>query len=165
MAAPVALLIVEKDAMPSEGDVVSVAGWREWVALPDLGVGRLRCKLDTGARTSALHATFVESLERDGAAWVRFGLRLETDARPTLRRFEAPVVDRRVVTDSGGHRERRVVIATRVTLGARTWPIEVTLANRETMRFRMLLGRAALRGRVLVDPGASYLQGEPEPTR
>lgn len=138
-------------------------GWREWVALPDLEVPSIKAKVDTGARTSALHAFYVEPFDEDGDTWVRFGihpLQLRTDVELHL---VAPVYDRRTVTDSGGHTEDRYVIETGVTLGYRTWPIEVTLTSRDTMRFRMLLGRQALRSQYLVvDPGRSYLAG-PEP--
>lgn len=137
-------------------------GWREWVALPELGLLALRAKVDTGAETSALHAFDVETYREGGAPFVRF------KAQPLLRRgpvvvCTAPVVDERRVTASSGQGERRVVIATTLRLGVRAdapvWPIEVTLADRSAMRFPMLLGREALAGRVVVDPAASFLLG------
>ncbi len=132
-----------------------VLGWREWCALPDLGIQQIKAKVDTGARTSALHAYFVEEFERDGRPWVRFGLHLEQD-----QLVEAEVLEQRQVTDSGGHKELRYVIKTRVQLGAECWPIELTLTNRDNMRFRMLLGRTAIKGRYLVDAALSYQEGK-----
>lgn len=134
-------------------------GWREWTALPDLGIEGIKAKIDTGARTSTLHAFYVEPFHERGVAMVRFGVhplqrtdRLVTDCLAEIR-------DRRWVSDSGGHREQRYVILTTVVLGPHRWPIEMTLTNRDTMSFRMLLGRSAIKRRFLVNPGASYLVG------
>jgi hypothetical protein len=137
-------------------------GWREWIALPGLGLDRIKAKVDSGARTSALHAFFVEPFARRGSDWVRFGIhpqQLDCDVAVTC---EARVVDQRKVTDSGGHAERRYVIETLVAVGARQRSIELTLTNRDPMRFRVLLGRTALSGVYLIDPGRSYLAGEPQ---
>lgn len=134
-------------------------GWREWVALPSLGVPAIKVKVDTGARTSSLHAYEIERFRRRGKPWVRFRIHPLQRRKDVSLLCEAPVVDERVVSDSGGHREKRIVIRSDLVLGDRTWPIELTLARRDSMMFRMLLGRTALEGRAVVHPGASYKQG------
>lgn len=139
----------------------AVIGWREWLALPALGIPAIKAKIDTGARTSALHTFDLETYTEGGHEWVKFRI------HPLRKRSEveleciAPVVDRRNVRDSGGHAEERIVIATDLQLKQRRWPVEITLTSRDDMLFRMLLGRAALRaGQLLVDPAASYLYGK-----
>ena len=134
-------------------------GWREWVALPSLGLPAIKAKVDTGARTSALHAFYVEPFRQGGAPWVRFGIHPLRHHPEIVVHAEAPVVDHRLVSDSGGHREGRFVIVTDLSLAGREWPAELTLTNRETMLFRMLLGRTAIAGRALVDPRRSFLTG------
>jgi hypothetical protein len=135
-------------------------GWREWIALPGLGIPAIKAKVDTGARTSALHAFRIESFDVDGREWVRFWIHPLRGRTDVEFRCEAPVLERRLVRDSGGHTEERCVIRTPVSLGGRDWPVEITLTSREDMLFRMLLGRSALADAGLaVDPGASYLLG------
>lgn len=134
-------------------------GWREWVSLPDLGLTWIKAKVDTGARTSALHACSIERFERDGETWVRFGMHPEQGDNTTVIFCEAPVIDDRCVTDSGGHKEQRPVIKTRMVLGTEVREIEITLTDRDSMLFRMLVGRTAIKQGVVVSPGQSFMLG------
>lgn len=132
-------------------------GWREWISLPELGLHNIKTKIDTGARTSALHAFALHPFTEDGKDKISFDihpLQYSTDEVVTCT---ADIVDRRYVTDSGGHRELRYVISTPVNLGHLTWPIEITLTERDAMQFRMLLGRRAIRKRFAVNPGKSFI--------
>ena len=135
-------------------------GWREFVSLHDLNLPVLKAKVDTGARTSSIHAFKIETFHQDGHFKVRFRVHPIQRRADIVVMCEAPVIDHRVVSDSGGHRERRYVIETMVTVGSLNWPIEITLANRESMSFRMLLGRNAMH-RLLIDPARSFLLGKP----
>jgi hypothetical protein len=135
-------------------------GWREWLSLPDLGVEYIKAKIDTGARTSALHAFSVRAFTKHGRKMVRFKIHPYQRRKDIVVECVAPVLDKRMVTDSGGHREQRYVIESLVKLGEQVWPIELTLTNRETMKFRMLLGRTAMKGKFIVNPGRSYLVGK-----
>ncbi len=137
-------------------------GWREWICLDDLGLPPIKAKVDTGARTSALHAFRVRSFVRKGERWVRFDIHPIQGDNNTIVHCEAPVVDRRPVTDSGGHTTERYVIRSQLSLGGGSWPIELTLTNRDNMRFRALLGRTALKGRFLVDSASSFRYGGTE---
>ena len=136
-----------------------VVGWREWVALPQLNIPAIKAKVDTGARTSALHAFCLESFSERGQLKVRFGIHPLQGRTDIVRLCVASVIDQRLVTDSGGHREERYVIETPLRIGTMEWPIEVTLTNREEMRFRMLLGRTTLLKRIVIDPALSYQTG------
>ena len=139
-----------------------VIGWREWVGLPDLGIEQIKVKVDTGARSSSLHAFDLQEFTRDGVTWVRF--QIHPVQRKNVRSVttEAPVLAFRSVRSSSGKAAIRPVIITNVLLLGVTWPIELTLANRDEMGFRMLLGRQAFRQRFLVDAGKSYYGGRPE---
>ena len=136
-----------------------VLGWREWASLPDLGVGEIKAKLDTGARTSSLHAFDLMHFERAGRPMVRFEVHPVQRSAENAVLVEAPIVDERWVRNSGGDQELRPVIETSVRIGGRLWLIELTLTRRDEMGFRMLLGRQALKRRALVDPGRSFRAG------
>lgn len=135
-------------------------GWREWVAFPELGVEAIKAKVDTGARTSSIHAFDLREVRRDGRVYVRFKIHPEQrSARPEIE-VELPMVARRRVRDSGGKLEERPVVSTEIELMGERWPIELTLTRRDMMGFRMLLGRRAIRGRFVVDPGGSFYGGK-----
>ena len=136
-------------------------GWREWVSLPDLGLPHIKAKVDTGARTSAIHAFALNTYEQDGKERVEFRMHPNQKDVETVVVCDAAIVDKRVVTDSGGHKEERFVIETTLQIGGHEWPIEATLTARDDMLFRMLIGRTAMKGRAVVNPGRSYVVGKP----
>jgi len=135
---------------------LQVIGWREWLGLPELGIALIKAKIDSGARSSCLHALDISEFRQHGIDYVRFTIERR---RGTWAEYQAPVVDRREVRDSGGHRSLRPFIRTELDLGGECWPIELNLAPRGDMLFSMLLGRTAMVGRFLVDPARSYLLG------
>jgi hypothetical protein len=133
-------------------------GWREWLILPDLGISAIKAKIDTGARSSALHAIHIQPFDREGRTWLRFQVHpVQRDSDRTIT-AEAPLLEERLVRNSGGHAERRPVIQTHVVLNGDRWPIDLTLTNRDVMGFRMLLGRQAVHSRFWIDPSRSFLQ-------
>lgn len=144
----------------------TIIGWAEWVKLPQIGLPLIKAKSDTGARTSALHAFDIQTFTNKGAPWVRFHIHpLQSNNQLTVI-CEAPVIDRRLVTDSGGKGEKRLVIETFATIGDMTRAIELTLTNREKMAFRMLLGRQAMeRFGFVVNPSQTMLLDKTRPSQ
>lgn len=138
---------------------MQVLGWQEWGSLPDIGIDRIHMKVDSGAKTSCLHAFNLEPFEHEGATWLRVFAHPQQDSLQE-HCFQVPVYDQREVTDSGGHTELRYVIKTRLVLGEFDQEIELTLTNRDNMKFRMLLGRQAMRHHFLVDSAATHLVGK-----
>lgn len=164
--AKVAVTVMDKPKQTVTNQENCLIGWREWVSLPDLGVARIKAKIDTGARTSALHAFSVEPVQHeDGSEWVKIGLHPQQRSTKEQIFCEAPILDRRIVRDSGGHREERIVIRTKMTLGPHAMEIELTLTARDDMLFRMLLGRTAMRGQFVVDSSRSYVLGKKKKAR
>ena len=141
--------------------MTDVVGWREWVALPDLGITALKCKVDTGAKNSALHAFEVEEFKKDNQSWVRFYIHIDEDDLSKVQTCEALIQDTRAVTDSGGNVTERYFINTTLEIGNLKYVIPVSLTSRDTMAFKMLLGRTAMRkAGLLVNPKKSFLQGK-----
>ena len=143
-------------------DKLPIIGWREWIELPELGIARIKAKVDSGARSSSIHAFDIESLERDGKEFVRFKVNPKQRNSSAVVEAEAPILEYRKVRSSSGKATMRPVIITQIKLVGITWPIELTLANRDQMGFRMLLGREAFRHRFLVDAGNSFFGGRPK---
>jgi len=137
-----------------------IFGSEEWFSFPDLGIPTIKARVDSGAKTSALHAINITPFIKDGANWVKFDINPIQNNLKTILHCEAPLVDKRIVKSSSGFREQRFVIQTTLDIGNASWPIEMTLTNRDSMGFRMLLGREAMSGRVLVDPEQIYLLGQ-----
>lgn len=137
-----------------------IIGWQEWVELPDLDVPAIRAKIDTGARTSSIHAYKIKEFKKNNKDYVRFEVHPVQRNKLVKRVCELPIVDRRVVRSSGGECEERPVVRTNIVLGNETWEIELNLTNRDYMGFRMLLGRQALAKKVLINSGVTYLHGK-----
>lgn len=151
----------ERRSGPARPRPTLEVGWREWISLPDLGVRRIKAKLDTGARSSAIHVVSWELVEGAEPPRIRFVLAPVQNDDETLVEVEAPLADRRRVRSSSGAAQLRPVIVTTLEMAGERWPMELTLARRPRLRFRMLLGRQALRNRVLLDPARSFLLGRP----
>ncbi len=138
-----------------------VVGSEEWCSFPELGIPIIKARVDSGAKTSALHAINIAPFIKDDSNWVKFDINPIQNNSKTIIHCEAPLIDKRIVKSSSGYREQRYVIQTNLKIGESVWPIEMTLTNRDTMGFRMLLGREAMSGRILVDPEQQFLLGEP----
>ncbi len=137
-----------------------IMGWREWVSLPDLELPTIKAKIDTGARTSALHAFAVRPFFENDQRRVEFQIHPKQRDNGFIVTCIANIIDQRIVTDSGGHKEDRWVIQTDLRIGPHQWPIEMTLTSRDDMKFRMLVGRNAIKRRALVDSSRSYMIGK-----
>ena len=147
---------------PASEASLAIVGWREWVALPQAGVDWVKAKIDTGARSSAIHAFDLEAFERDGAEWVRFSLHPWQKSDEDHVELSLPVLDMREVRSSNGQVEKRYAVSLDVTLAGRTITTVMTLSNRDEMGFRMLIGREALERGFLVDASLSYAGGRPK---
>ena len=140
---------------PKKAPLLAI-GWREWIGLPDFGINAIKVKVDTGARSSSLHAVDIREFEREGEQWVRFYIYPKQRKKSGALEVEEKILEYRSVRSSNGKAKIRPVIVTNVSLLGQVWPVELTLASRNNMGFRMLLGREAIRKRFLVDAGASY---------
>ncbi len=136
-------------------------GWREWLALPEFEIAQIKAKIDTGARSSALHAFVIDPYQKNNQGWLMFAIHPFQKRDDIVVECHAPIKDHRLVSDSGGHKQRRYVIETKVALGTNLIAAEITLTNRDSMRFRMLLGRTAINQRFIINPSVSYVQGKP----
>jgi hypothetical protein len=142
---------------------LTILGWREWISLPDLGIDGIKAKIDTGARSSSLHAFDIQAIDINGEQWVEFKVHPQQHQTNTTVPCRARIKDYRQVTDSGGHRSMRYVIETTINIGAEQFTAEMTLADRSQMMFRMLVGRTAMKSRYTVDPGRSYCASQKPP--
>tara|TARA_B100000749_G_scaffold1639_1_gene1342 strand:- start:93 stop:554 length:462 start_codon:yes stop_codon:yes gene_type:complete len=144
-------------------DHLSVIGLREWVALPDLGISQMIAKVDSGAKTSALHASNISTFERDGQDWVRFDAHVGSRSKQKTRTCEARLIDLKRIKSSNGQLQERFVIRTPLVLGDRTWLVDFTLTCRKAMRYRMLLGCTAMQdAQLVINPGLRFVQDKPQ---
>ncbi|HCA23710.1 MAG TPA: ATP-dependent zinc protease [Pseudomonas sp.] len=144
-------------------DHLSVIGLREWVALPDLGISQMIAKVDSGAKTSALHASNISTFERDGQDWVRFDAHVGSRSKQKTRTCEARLIDLKRIKSSNGQLQERFVIRTPLVLGDRSWLVDFTLTCRKAMRYRMLLGCTAMQdAQLVINPGLRFVQDKPQ---
>ncbi len=148
-----------------ENENKMIIGWREWISLPDLGIKSIKAKMDTGARTSALHTYFIKPMGDSKKPMVQFGVHpMQKNDKDSII-CTADIIDQRRIVDSGGHPELRYIIQTSVLAGNKQWPIELSLTNREQMRFRLLIGRSAISEKLIIDPELSFTLGRPLKTK
>jgi len=140
-----------------EAKVLATVGWREWVSLPDLNIPKIKAKIDTGAATSSLYASNLKEIKKEGKAYVRFVVHPKQRSSKEELVLELPIYDVRKIKSSNGSSELRPIIQTHLQLLGKTWLIELSLSKRENMTFRMLIGREALKKRIVVDVSQSYL--------
>jgi len=133
-------------------------GRNEWCQLPDLGIPLIKAKIDTGAKTSAIHAFNIKEITNNNKAWVCFDVYPVQGNNEIIVNCRSLIIDKRLITSSNGHKEQRYVIATTLTLDNFSWNIELTLSNRDLLRYRMLIGREALDNRTLINPNISCNQ-------
>ena len=144
-------------------DHLTVIGLREWVGLPALGIDQILAKIDSGAKTSSLHASDIETFERDGETWVRFNAHTGSRNKQRTTKCEAQLIELKRVKSSNGHLQERHTIRTQMVLGDRSWPVEFTLTCRKSMRYRMLMGcTAMLDGNLVITPGLRFVQDKPQ---
>jgi len=143
--------------------ITKIIGWKEWFGLDCLSLPAIKGKIDTGAKTSSLHAFNIESFYLENVEYVKFDIHPLQKNKNLVRTCVARVIDQRMVCDSGGKKEKRFVIKSDLRIGDKKFCVEITLANRDSMTFRMLLGRDAVKqAKMLVDPSKSFLQGKPK---
>ena len=138
-----------------------IVGWREWISLPDLGIKSIKAKMDTGAKTAALHTYFIEPVNNSEKPMVRFGIHPMQKSDKNGIICTADIFDERRIVDSGGHPELRYIIRTSILVGNKKWLIDLSLTNREQMRFRLLLGRTTISEQLIIDPKLSFTLGRP----
>ncbi len=138
-----------------------IIGANEWIGLPQLSISRLRAKVDTGAKTSALHVSDIEVFRKRAQDWIRYRVAIGSPRPNRYVNCESRIIDKRNIRNTSGELEERYIITTQLLIGATRWDAEISLTSRKKMRYRMLLGRTAMSHHALVDPGRRYLQGMP----
>jgi hypothetical protein len=146
--------------MNPQNEPKMIIGCDEWCAFPSLNIPAIKARVDSGAKTSSMHAINIERFSRNEESWVRFEVHPLQKNRKVTVHCEVPLIDQRVIKSSSGDKEKRPVIRVPLSLGGTLWEVEVTLTNRDSMGYRMLLGREAMNGRILIDPEGMCLLGD-----